>query len=117
MQLALYGKVIFVYSLPVDFRMGIEGLSNLIKETLKKRPDEGVYIFYNRSKRSLKLLSWHKNGYILIYKKLSRGSFPFKGLSQTNVIEIKVQEVSWLLAGLEWQKMRVWRDLNYDALS
>ena len=28
--------------------------------------------------------------------------------------EMDMEELSWLFAGLEWQKMRDWRELSYD---
>ena len=32
-------------------------------------------------------------------------------------MEINNQELSWMLAGLEWSKMREWKELNYDKFS
>ncbi len=37
--------------------------------------------------------------------------------STNGTMEIGIDELSWLLAGLEWQKMRHWRELNYDKFS
>jgi hypothetical protein len=33
------------------------------------------------------------------------------------VIEMSSQELSWLFAGLPWQEMKNWRELDYDKFS
>lgn len=117
MQIQLYGNQIWLFRRPVDFRMSINGLSNLVMKETKRNPQEGIYLFYNRNQDKVKCLSWHKNGFALLYKQIERGRFCFNFNKATSAIEISAQEVGWLLAGLEWQKMRNWRELNYDKFS
>lgn len=117
MQLQLYGNKIWLFRKPIDFRCGMDGLSNLIMMELKQKPREGIFIFYNRNRDKLKCLSWHKNGFILLYKRLEQGRFNFHFNKALGACEMNIQELSWALAGLEWQKMREWRDLDYDKFS
>jgi len=117
MQLQLYGKHIWIYRNAVDFRQGIDGLSSFIKLNLNLNPQDGIYLFYNRHRDKIKCLSWHKTGFILLYKKLEQGKFYFNFNKTEGAKEMNAQELSWLLAGLEWQKMRAWRELNYDKFS
>lgn len=117
MQLQLYGNKIWIFKRPVDFRMAIDGLSGLIVTEIQKNPQEGIYIFYNRPRDKIKLLSWHKTGFILLYKKLEKNKFIFTFNKEAGTAEMSAQEVSWLLAGLEWQRMRDWRELSYDKFS
>lgn len=117
MQLQLYGKKIWVYKKPIDFRQGINGLSSLIQLDLEHNPQDGIYLFYNRHHDKVKCLSWHKNGFILLYKRIEQGKFYFKFNKDNGVMEMNIQELSWLLAGLDWQKMRSWHELNYDKFS
>jgi transposase len=117
MQLQLYGKNIWVYHQPIDFRCSIDGLVGFISRELQQKAQDGIYIFYNRARDKVKCLSWHKNGFILLYKRLEAGKFYFNLNPKTRVIAIGVDELSWLLAGLEWQKMHNWRELNYDKFS
>jgi hypothetical protein len=35
----------------------------------------------------------------------------------TGAIEVNADEFGWLLAGLEWQKMKDWKELSYDKFS
>lgn len=113
MQLQLYGKKIWILRRPVDFRLSIDGLTNLIINDIKQNPQEGIYLFYNRCKDKIKCLSWHKNGFVLIYKRLEQGTFHFK-FNKEGVAAITIEEVGWLFAGLEWQKMNQWRELSFD---
>ena len=114
MQLQLYGKKIWVYRQSVDFRASIDGLSALIVNGMKQNPQSGIFLFYNRGKDKLKCLSYHKNGFVLVYKRLDKGRFCFNFNKEPGVNEMSVEELQWLLAGLEWQKMRDWRELSYD---
>lgn len=113
MQLQLYGKGIWVFKSHIDFRCGIDGLCHLI-QAQSRNPQGGIYIFYNRKKDKIKCLSWHKNGFAMIYKRLEKELFHFNFKKESGIAEIKEDELSWLLAGLEWQKMRGWKELNYD---
>jgi transposase len=117
MQLQLYGNKIWIFKKPIDFRKSIDGLSSLIASEIQKNPQEGIYIFHNRQRDKIKCLSWHRNGFILLYKKLEKSKFIFTFNKDAGAAEMTATEVSWLLAGLEWQRMRHWHELNYDKFS
>lgn len=117
MQLQLYGKKIWLYRTAIDFRKSIDGLSNIIIHAIQRPPKEDIYLFFNRRRDKIKCLSWHKNGFVLFYKRLERGRFDATFNQTTGVIEVHTDELSWLLAGLEWQKMRNWKELNYSQFS
>jgi transposase len=117
MQVQLYGKKIWLYRQSIDFRSSIDGLINMVMMRLKQKPQDAIYIFYNRKQDKIKCLSWHRNGYLLFYKRLEKGRFNFQHDSKGSSMEVSVEELSWLLAGLEWEKMRDWRELNYDKFS
>ena len=102
MQLTLYGKKIWVYRLAVDFRRSIDGLVSLVTQEIKLPPREGIFLFFNRGQDKVKCLSWHKNGFVLLYKRLESGCFQMKFHEASGIVEINADELSWLLAGLEW---------------
>ena len=115
MQLQLYGNKIWIFRQSIDFRLSIDGLSSLIiSDKIKHNPQEGVYLFYNKHKDKIKCLSWHKNGFVLFYKRLEESKFYFKFKKENGVAEVNINELGWLLAGLDWQKMRHWKELSYD---
>src|SRR5256885_15906758 len=77
MSLVIKSGEIWVASRPVDFRKSIDGLCAHIQEYFGTKPQEGFYIFYNRARNRIKMLVWHYNGFMLLYKRLERGHFPF----------------------------------------
>lgn len=117
MQLQLYGKRLWVYRCSVDFRKGIDGLIQVIVGEMKRLPKEGVYLFFNSSRDKVKCLSWHKNGFVLLMKRLEEGKFHLDFNKTHGAVEISGAEFGWLLAGLQWEKMRTWKELNYDKFS
>ena len=61
---------------PVDFRRGIDGLAQTVREQLTADPFSGcVFVFGNRSKTAVKLLVYDGQGYWLCHKRLSTGRF------------------------------------------
>ena len=61
---------------PADFRKGIDGLARLCKEELKRDPFCGcVFVFRNRRRTSIKVLSYDGQGFWLAHKRLSQGRF------------------------------------------
>ena len=96
----------------VDFRKSIDGLSALVNGYFSGQPNEGVYIFYNRARDKLKLLCWHGNGYVLLYKRLERGKFHIRQ-DVTQGYSLRLSEVQWLLSGLDWQSQSHWQSLGY----
>lgn len=102
MEIALQSESIYIADKSVDFRKSINGLSALVIEDLQKKPHEEVYIFYNKSLNRLKILGWHRNGFVLIYKLLESGKF-FVRHGMDNNLEINSEQLNWLLIGLDWK--------------
>jgi len=117
MHLTLPGKKIWLFKTPVDFRRAIDGLCSLVSSEPGHVPRDNIYIFYNRGKDKIKLLVWHRNGWVLVYKRLEKGRFIFNFNRTSGTYEIGTEEAGWLLAGLEWQKMRDFRELSYEKFS
>ncbi len=61
---------------PVDMRKGIHSLYHLVKITGKMDALSGNgFIFIGRSRKSLKVLRWQKEGFVLYNKKLELGCY------------------------------------------
>jgi transposase len=61
---------------PVDFRKGIDGLAGICKAVLQTDPFSGcLFVFRNRRRTSLKILTYDGQGYWLCQKRLSKGRF------------------------------------------
>ena len=69
---------ILVAVAPADFRCGIDGLARLCRDTLRHDPFVGtVFVFCNRRRTALKLLTYDGQGFWLCHKRLSQGRFPW----------------------------------------
>jgi len=113
MQIQLKALKIWIANEPVDFRKAINGLSELVGSHFNHRLENNIYIFHNRAKNKLKLLAYHRNGAILIYKRLDKKKFTLKKSSE-RLYEIDEKQLSWLLAGLDWMGMSSFAPLSYD---
>ena len=113
MQLKLSSPKIWLATQAVDFRLSIDGLCQIVQSEFNRNIKEGLYIFYNKTKKKIKLLTWHKNGFVLIYKRIECGCF-YMGTSQEGLITVDERQLSWLLAGLDWVSMSDWKELEFD---
>ena len=61
---------------PVDFRRGIDGLSQLCRGLLSVDPMDGtVFVFRSRSAKSIKILLYDGQGFWLAQNRMSAGRF------------------------------------------
>jgi transposase len=61
---------------PIDFRKGIPGFSVLVEAELSQDPfARRLFVFINRTRTSLKMLYWERNGFCLWQKKLEQERF------------------------------------------
>ena len=112
MELIVSSSHIWLSNQPIDFRRSIDGLCDVVNTQLGKNPGDGIFIFYNRARNKLKILAWHGNGFVLLYKKLERGHFFVTALNENEPM-LTNQQLSWLLAGLDWKTMTTFGTLTY----
>lgn len=61
---------------PVDMRKGIHSLYHLVKTSGKMNALNGDgYVFIGRTRKSMKVLRWQKEGFVLYNKKLELGCY------------------------------------------
>lgn len=114
MKIKLEAEQIFIADKPIDFRKSIDGLCILVSDELKKEPSKGIYIFYNKHLNRIKILGWHKNGFVMVYKRLERGKF-FLNCGEED-LQINSEQLSWLLTGIDW-KLLSNSECKYSAFS
>ena len=69
------GIAIYICRDPVDFRLGINGLSVMVEATLKFDPfSRNLFCFVNKRKNQIKVLYWQKSGFCLWLKRLEERS-------------------------------------------
>ena len=61
---------------PTDMRRGFDALAGLVRNHLGGDPLSGdVFVFVNRSRTQIRLLFFDGDGFVLIAKRLERGTF------------------------------------------
>lgn len=69
---------VYVYSEPVNMGKAFDGLQELVRTKLKKKPENGdLYVFVNRRATYIKILFWSNYGYCIFAKRLEAGRFDF----------------------------------------
>ena len=59
----------------VDMRKGIGSLCSVVRSDMGMHPLTGdVFLFFPRHRRSVKVLRWDGDGFILYHKRLERGT-------------------------------------------
>ena len=90
----------------VDFRMGMDGLSLLVQQSLGKPPCDGsAYAFRSKAGNRIKLLVWDGTGVWLAVRRLHQGRFVWPR-STDSTFTVTQAEWEWLIAGVDWQRLR-----------
>jgi transposase len=100
---------VLVATKPVDFRKGMDGLGALVRESLGCEPFSGViYVFRSKRADRLKLLLWDGSGLVLVAKRLEQGGFRWPTVGE-RVMRLSASQLSALLDGLDWTRVRAVR--------
>ena len=63
---------------PIDFRAGIDGIARICKQELQTDPFGGwLFVFRNRRRTAIRVLSYDGQGFWLCQKRLSSGKFRY----------------------------------------
>ena len=67
---------LFVATEAVDMRKGIDGLKLLASNVVREDPLSGhIFVFANRRGNVMKALWWDRTGFVVLMKRLERGTF------------------------------------------
>lgn len=91
-----------VYKDCVDMRKGVYGLCGLVINELKGNPSDGsVYVFFSKSYRTLKLLVWDRDGFVVYGKWLSLGRYEdVRSIIDGKSGELSYQYLIMILSGV-----------------
>jgi transposase len=111
------GIQIYVSLSPIDMRKAIDSLSILVAEQFNDNPQSGhLFIFFNRSRDKVKIIYWDRNGYVMHYKRMEKSRFvmpPARGVEQISITET---QLNGLLAGLNFEIMGDFSEIDYDKI-
>jgi len=87
-----------------DMRAGFERLSAVVQERMSRSViSGGLYVFFSRCRRRIKILYWDNDGYALWYKRLEAGTFRVEvGDGMENIIGIDLEQ---LLSGIDLSRI------------
>lgn len=108
---------VYVHREAVDFRKSINGLAALVEQALGLDPfAAALYVFGNRRRNRVKILGWETNGFWLLLKRLEAERFVWPR-TDSAVIELTVEQLHWLLEGIDLEAMHAHRILRYRRAS
>ena len=106
---------IFIAIKPEDFRRGIDGLANTCRQILDKDPFSGaIFVFRNRPKTAIKVLSYDGSGFWLCMKRFSKGKLQWWPTAEHASVHLSHKELQILLwngdpteanLGTDWRKV------------
>jgi transposase len=97
---------IFLVTGSTDMRKSYDALSAIVSGTLMADPYSGhVWVFCNRVRNRLKILVWDRCGFLLVAKRLEKGTFAWPESAETT-IDMTPEELSLLLGGIDLRGAR-----------
>ena len=116
---------IYIAQEPVDFRLGINGLSTMVEATLRFDPfSRNLFCFVNKRRNQIKVLYWQRSGFCLWLKRLEEEKFkwpvhlpPLQSASpRPPVVTLSEDQFLWLLEGLDLKLLKPHRALEYRSV-
>lgn len=107
-------RAVYLHRDAIDFRKNINGLASLVEQGLGMNAfGHAVFVFGNRRRDRIKILGWDRNGFWLLQKRLEDARFVWPR-EDTTVIELTVQQLHWLLDGIDLSAMRGHSAVSYQ---
>ncbi len=109
---------ILLYRGIVDFRKWMGGLAQVVEHELSEDlVDAGkLFVFVSRNRRSVKCLYWNKTGLALWTTKLESERFLIDR-SRRGKVWISSQQLEWILAGIDYVKMKPHKEVSVKKIS
>jgi len=97
----------FLYQSVADMRKSFDGLGGLVKQQMGLSVLTGdIFIFINKRRNQIKLLSWDKDGLCVYHKRLERGTFELPQSQNAPSITLTAQQLRFILEGIQLQSVK-----------
>ena len=93
-----------------DMRKSFDSLAAIVSGMLDEDPYSGhLWVFCNRTRNRLKVLVWDRSGFLLLAKRLEKGTFYWPDSTETT-IDMTPEELTMLIGGIDLReaKRRRW---------
>ena len=96
------GKRVYLACGSTDMRKSINGLAEIVEGSFNLNPfEDALFVFCNRSRDRLKILTWNTDGYWLLFKRLEKGHFRWPAPGSDTTMTLTSEELSILLGGAQ----------------
>ena len=97
---------IFLAVAPADMRKSHDGLAALVEHVLVADPLSGqLFVFRNKRGDRIKLLHWDEDGFVIVYKRLEKGTFRFPQADGVS-LQIRAADLHMLLDGVDFESVK-----------
>lgn len=98
---------IFFCTKPTDMRCSFDGLYGIVKSFMENDPMSGaLFVFRNRRGNRIKIFLWNRDGFLILYKKLAKGTFRFPPVLRGNSVELDYATMMMILEGIDLKSVR-----------
>lgn len=101
----------------VDLRKSFDGLCGLVESVFQRNVLEGhLFLFLNKRRDRIKALWWDRDGLVIWYKRLERGTFEMPRASgNAQHLELDATQLAMLLGGVSLDSVK--RRKRYNVAS
>jgi transposase len=97
----------FLYQGITDLRKSFDGLGGLVKQQMQLNLIGGdIFIFINKRRNQLKLLSWDTDGFCVYHKRLEKGTFELPVATNTTCVTLTALQLRLILAGIQLKSIK-----------
>ena len=91
-----------LYRKPCDMRKSFDGLTGVITSVFQSSVLDGhLFLFINKRRDRIKAMWWDRDGLVLFYKRLEKGTFEMPRVSDLSMhITLDATQLSMLLGGV-----------------
>ena len=80
----------------------MDGLSGIVQHDLGSDPlSDALFVFINKGRDKLKILTWENNGFIVWYKRLEQEKFSWPKMTDDTAVTLSGDELNFLLDGYD----------------
>lgn len=106
---------VYLHRDAVDGRKNNNGLALLVEQELGLNPfAPALFVFSNRRRDRIKILLWNRTGFWLMLKRLETDRFIWP--KEAAVVELTVEQLHWLLEGIDLSAMHAHPNRNYQRV-
>ena len=102
------GPRIWLVAEAADMRCGFDRLAERVRGVIGADPLSGhLFLFRSRGGSRLKILVWDRDGYVLWYKRLEKGTFRMPRIEPGKTsVELRASELAMLLDGIDMRQLK-----------